>query len=204
MFSVEILRNGGQHWCGGALIHPRVVLTAAHCFEPESLIVGNNKAETTEQGGVLVAEGCSQYVEHPGWTGDTADGFDLSLCYLSTAVEIDDANVMVEVNSGDDFLADGDMLRTIGLGALLYGGTSPEILQWVDVPYIDRDTCNAEDSYDGDIDDTMICAGFMEGGKDSCQGEFSNPTINNQLIVRIQKVDLLVHYIHYFCLLLNR
>lgn len=190
--------------CGGALILPNVVLSAAHCPEPTSLIVGNTKSDSLDLGGVLVPKGCLIHEVHPGYDDSTAAN-DFSLCLLSLSVDISKANVKVDLNSGDDFLADGDMLRTIGMGALADYGSLPEILQWVDVPYIDHDTCNAEDAYDGEIEeDIMICAGFMEGGKDSCQGEFSNPTKNSEMVVWIHKVDLLVHCIHYFCLLLNR
>ena len=44
----------------------------------------------------------------------------------------------------------------------------PIILQWVNVPAITNEKCN--DGYGGDILDSMICAGFEEGGKDACQG----------------------------------
>jgi len=48
-------------------------------------------------------------------------------------------------------------------------GDMPEVLQQVMVPIIDRDTCNQAEWYDGRVDDSMICAGYAEGGKDTCQ-----------------------------------
>ncbi len=108
---------------------------------------------------------------------------DVALCYLTTAVDIDDENVKVEVNFDGDFLANGDILRAIGMGNLAYGGSLPEILQWVDLPYVDADTCNGPESYNGLINENIhICAGYLEGGKDTCHGEFSkNPTMRRSI-----------------------
>ena len=49
------------------------------------------------------------------------------------------------------------------------GGGSPDVLQQVMVPTINRNTCNEADWYDGEITENMVCAGYEEGGKDSCQ-----------------------------------
>ena len=49
----------------------------------------------------------------------------------------------------------------------LKGGSVASILQFVDVPIVDRDTCSGQHIrriYDGEI-----CAGYSSGGKDSCQ-----------------------------------
>ena len=37
------------------------------------------------------------------------------------------------------------------------------------VPIIGNEACNADGWYNGKIDNTMICAGYEEGGRDSCQ-----------------------------------
>ena len=62
-----------------------------------------------------------------------------------------------------------------GWGTLSYGGNSPEILQWVEVPAVTNDICNQ--AYYNSITDAMICAGYAEGGKDSCQGDSGGPFV---------------------------
>ena len=57
---------------------------------------------------------------------------------------------------------------------LSIGGSSPSALQWVAVPTVTNEQCNA--AYNG-ITDSMICAGLPEGGKDSCQGDSGGPFI---------------------------
>ena len=37
------------------------------------------------------------------------------------------------------------------------------------VPLIGEEVCNQPGWYDGRVDETMICAGYAEGGRDSCQ-----------------------------------
>ena len=50
---------------------------------------------------------------------------------------------------------------------LLLKVNNPELLQCLDAPLLSQEECEA--SYPGQITDSMICAGFLEGGKDSCQ-----------------------------------
>ncbi len=42
-------------------------------------------------------------------------------------------------------------------------------LQQVRVPLIDSDVCNQTDWYNGDLNSNAICAGYEEGGRDSCK-----------------------------------
>lgn len=80
--STVYLSSGGGA-CTGVLVHPLVVLTAAHC-------VTNNVAssvrfgESSQTAAELVGtEYCRQ---GPGWTGATAQGQDYAYCLLSAAV----------------------------------------------------------------------------------------------------------------------
>ena len=51
---------------------------------------------------------------------------------------------------------------------------------------IDTNTCNAQEAYDGVIQDTMLCAGYMEGTIDACQ--VSPGIIHNDHIVYYQLI----------------
>ena len=44
-------------------------------------------------------------------------------------------------------------------------------LREVKVNRVSPDVCNDTKAYDGDIDETMTCAGFAEGFKDTCQND---------------------------------
>lgn len=51
----------------------------------------------------------------------------------------------------------------------LKNGTASARLLRVDVGIIERSICNRITSYNGAVKDGMICAGTMDGGRDSCQ-----------------------------------
>ncbi|XP_078355473.1 transmembrane protease serine 11G-like [Oculina patagonica] len=55
--------------------------------------------------------------------------------------------------------------------------TRPAILQEASVPIVSQQQCNAWNWLAGRIDDSMICAGFEEGGVDACQGDSGGPLV---------------------------
>lgn len=48
-------------------------------------------------------------------------------------------------------------------------GSRPDKLQQVMVPMISNEKCNEPEWYGGGLDETMVCAGYEEGGRDACQ-----------------------------------
>jgi len=67
----------------------------------------------------------------------------------------------------------GDMLTVIGFGTLSSGGSQPNELMKVGVPYVGHSTCTSQ--YSGLDENLHLCAGFANGGKDSCQGDSGGP-----------------------------
>lgn len=53
-------------------------------------------------------------------------------------------------------------------------GKTASDLNYAKVLLIERSTCNSVYVYDGMVLPTMVCAGYLEGGIDSCQVIISN------------------------------
>lgn len=70
----------------------------------------------------------------------------------------------------DASIDEGQMCRVSGWGLTsAYDSQIPSTLLTVKVPIVSTQLCNSSDSYNGNITHSMICAGFRDGGKDSCK-----------------------------------
>jgi len=65
---------------------------------------------------------------------------------------------------------------------LTFADTGPDnVLRQVVLPIISLDECRAIDYwFMRDLSDNMMCAGHMDGGKDTCQGDSGGPLVCKQ------------------------
>jgi len=113
----------------------------------------------------------SKIIQHEDYNGFTISN-DISLLKLSQPLSFND-NVRAIDIPAQGHAASGDCIVS-GWGTTSEGGSTPSVLQKVSVPIVSDAECR--DAYgQSDIEDSMICAGVPEGGKDSCQGDSGGP-----------------------------
>jgi secreted trypsin-like serine protease len=171
--------------CTGTLIDSTHVLSAGHCasitkaalvsspaaWPPEAITVwiGSNKAGEGEQATV------SSVTIPPEYLGLT-DRNDLSILELAEP----SANAPTQVAAGSErSIWDPGTLATIaGWGVTEEDGEAPDTLQKAQVPITTDEYCESaysdDDGWDFDPE-TMVCAGYPEGGTDTCQGDSGGP-----------------------------
>ena len=165
--------------CTGTLIAPNYVLTAGHCGSITGGAVSRSPAawpprrSTSTSAPTSPARASSSRSRaspsQPKYLLNS--GYDITLLKLSRNSTKTPTHVVGAGGAG--LWAAGTLEEIVGFGTTEEGGDTPDTLQKAKVPITTDAYCaGAYSDFDAN---SMVCAGYPQGGTDTCQGDSGGP-----------------------------
>ncbi|NWR44523.1 PROC protein, partial [Regulus satrapa] len=176
-WQIMLQNTEGKFLCGGVLIHPAWVLTAAHCLEEQKgfrVKLGKSRFRPEPDEQTIWVD---KWAAHENYTKKTSDN-DIAMLHLAEHVMYYKYALPICLPTRQ--LAERELLRS-GRRMVVtgWGSTSDRnvsfaaSLRYIEIPLVAREECARAMS--SAVSENMLCAGSPADSKDSCSGDSGGP-----------------------------
>nr|XP_055035145.1 enteropeptidase isoform X1 [Misgurnus anguillicaudatus] len=173
------LRWQGTHVCGASLIDSEWLITAAHCVYGKNIhlsswvaVLGLHAQFNTEDSDKQYRT-IDQIIMNKHYNRRTKES-DIALMHLETPAIFTDYVQPICLPELSTIFEEGEKCFIAGWGRRSETDTIANVLQQAVVPLVNRTQCQ-QWMPEYNITEQMICAGYPEGGVDTCKGDSGGP-----------------------------
>uniref|UniRef100_A0A671VSJ8 Ovochymase 2 n=1 Tax=Sparus aurata TaxID=8175 RepID=A0A671VSJ8_SPAAU len=181
------LKNKGSHFCGGAILTDRWILTAAHCFASLSKVVAGDFDQRVEdeEEQVLMIKSASV---HEKYHHSVPMSYDIALLELDQRIRFGARVKPICLPLPEEKIPPETNCIVGGWGRVKEKGRLPAVLREVQLDLVDPAKCqHVLQTIKSSLLNqrparpqpamTVLCAGPERGGRDACQGDSGGPLV---------------------------